>query len=125
MHEDEIVKRPRFPDDGSIVNSREELSIQARERTRSIARCGLLGDRFTRHGTRPLLVASGMILVGAALAGAYHLWLPMGGILLLWLFVLAFFRNPRRQIPPGEETVVAPADGKIISVEKLEEEAQS
>ena len=90
MQEDEIVKRPRFPDDGSIVNSREELSIQARDGTRSIARRGLLGDRFTRHGTRPLLVASGTTLIGAALAGVYHLWIPMGGILLLLLFVLAF-----------------------------------
>jgi phosphatidylserine decarboxylase len=36
---------------------------------------------------------------------------------LLTLFVIYFFRDPTRSIPPGEKRVVAPADGKVIRVD--------
>jgi phosphatidylserine decarboxylase len=41
---------------------------------------------------------------------------------LLTLFVIAFFRDPERSIPPGEKAVLSPADGKIIQVEPCWEE---
>ncbi len=36
---------------------------------------------------------------------------------LLTLFVIYFFRDPTRSIPPGEKMIVAPADGKIIQID--------
>jgi phosphatidylserine decarboxylase len=40
----------------------------------------------------------------------------------LWaLFVLQFFRDPAREIPGNVRTVVAPADGRIVAVEKAED----
>jgi phosphatidylserine decarboxylase len=39
----------------------------------------------------------------------------------LWIaaaFVLQFFRDPPRQIPGTERTVVSPADGRIVAIEK-------
>lgn len=36
--------------------------------------------------------------------------------LLLFLFSLYFFRDPNRKIPAGENLLVSPADGKIISI---------
>jgi phosphatidylserine decarboxylase len=42
----------------------------------------------------------------------------------LWLavaFVAQFFRDPPREIPGGERTVVSPADGRIVAVEKAED----
>lgn len=36
--------------------------------------------------------------------------------LLLFLFCLYFFRDPNRKIPAGENLLVSPADGKIISI---------
>lgn len=42
----------------------------------------------------------------------------------LWLavaFVVQFFRDPPRAIPGGERTVVSPADGRIVAVEKVED----
>ncbi len=34
------------------------------------------------------------------------------------LFVLQFFRDPAREVPPDPHAVVSPADGRIVSVEK-------
>ncbi len=34
---------------------------------------------------------------------------------------LAFFRNPRRVLPPGERVVVSPADGRVVEVAELED----
>jgi phosphatidylserine decarboxylase len=37
------------------------------------------------------------------------------------LFVLQFFRDPARPVPGDQRTVVAPADGRIVAVEKTED----
>ena len=58
-------------------------------------------------------------LVGAlALAAG---WTALGVLALgVSLFVTAFFRNPRREIPPGEGVVVSPADGRVIALDEVE-----
>lgn len=38
------------------------------------------------------------------------------------IFVVSFFRDPERQIPPGDESIVSPADGKIIIAQKVTED---
>ncbi len=61
----------------------------------------------------PLLAAG-----AAALAFGFTL---LGGLGLgLGLFVTAFFRNPSREIPPGEREVVSPADGRVIALDEVE-----
>jgi phosphatidylserine decarboxylase len=37
------------------------------------------------------------------------------------IFNFFFFRDPERNIPPGENIIVSPADGKIIKIEEVEE----
>jgi phosphatidylserine decarboxylase len=65
-------------------------------------------------------------LLGAAplaLAGACGLlgWTTAGFCLLgLTVFVACFFRNPPREIPGDENSVVAPADGRVIDVAEIE-----
>jgi phosphatidylserine decarboxylase len=39
---------------------------------------------------------------------------------LLTLFTTFFFRDPDRQIPTGKNIFVSPADGKVIGIEKVE-----
>jgi len=58
-----------------------------------------------------------------ALAGACGVlgWTTAGFVLLgLTVFVACFFRNPPREIPGGENSVVAPADGRVIDVAEVE-----
>lgn len=43
------------------------------------------------------------------------LWLPVA------VWVVAFFRDPLRDGPRGDELVLAPADGKVVSVIPIEE----
>ena len=45
--------------------------------------------------------------------------LIIGALLLTWLFV--FFRDPEREGPRGEQLVISPADGKVISIAQVDE----
>jgi len=64
------------------------------------------------------------------LAGSVVLALAVGWLAGWWwsvplwlaaLFVLQFFRDPGRRIPGDARTVVAPADGRVVAVEKAED----
>jgi phosphatidylserine decarboxylase len=58
-----------------------------------------------------------------ALAGACGLlgWTTAGFCLLgLTVLVACFFRNPPREIAGGENSIVAPADGRVIDVAEIE-----
>jgi len=49
-------------------------------------------------------------------------WVITGFILLtLTLFVLFFFRDPKRTVPEGKNVVVSPADGKIVAIKYINE----
>lgn len=54
--------------------------------------------------------------------GCFFLRLPVGGVLALAVagFMAFFFRDPEREIPEDETAVVSPADGKVVSVVKLD-----
>ncbi len=47
---------------------------------------------------------------------------PAGLSTLLTLFVIYFFRDPERRVPPEEKAILSPADGKVIQVEPCREE---
>jgi phosphatidylserine decarboxylase len=77
---------------------------------------------ITRYGRREAAVfASLAILLGVG-AWFVHPILAIVPLLLL-LFVLRFFRDPERPLPPGEGVVVSPADGKITDVTVVREDA--
>jgi phosphatidylserine decarboxylase len=44
-------------------------------------------------------------------------WNWLGGVLIfLGLFVLFFFRDPQRTPPPDPDTIVSPADGRVMEI---------
>lgn len=59
------------------------------------------------------LIALGLILFAPWWAAL--LWLPIA------VWVVAFFRDPVREGPRGEDLVIAPADGLVVSVVNLDE----
>jgi len=64
---------------------------------------------------------AGVGLAAALAAGLGPAWLAVA-LGALALFVLAFFRNPARALPGGDGDVVAPADGRVLAVDELEDE---
>ena len=79
--------------------------------------------RFPRYGY-PFMLGT---VFFAALAWAA---VPVSGpwtivaaslLTLLAAFVFYFFRDPERELPPGEGAVISPGDGKIIDIREVEE----
>lgn len=64
---------------------------------------------------------AGYPFIGGALVASVILmliWEPLGiTALLLTAFIYYFFRDPVRQVPQREGLIVAPADGRVISVQ--------
>jgi phosphatidylserine decarboxylase len=75
--------------------------------------------RFTRHGFWEMLIGTVVLLVTAAALG--YAWAPLAILVLpvlIWLF--AFFRDPERQLPTEQHTLVSPADGTVSDVTEIE-----
>ncbi len=64
----------------------------------------------------------GAWLLVAALA-ATELWTGVGIAALLALWVMWFFRDPERRWTSGEDLILAPADGKVVSIVETDEPA--
>lgn len=75
--------------------------------------------RFTRHGTRELLIGSLVLAVVATALG--WAWWPLALVVipvLAWLF--AFFRDPEREVPVEQNSMVSPADGKVSNITHID-----
>jgi phosphatidylserine decarboxylase len=66
----------------------------------------------------PFLAVSVALAVAAGVLAGWWWSVPVW----IWaLFVLQFFRDPARAVPGDRRTVVAPADGRIVAVEKADD----
>ncbi|HET7470965.1 MAG TPA: phosphatidylserine decarboxylase family protein [Gemmatimonadales bacterium] len=66
--------------------------------------------------------AVALVLIGLAVAKTSAWWVvaaALWGVLAVW--VVAFFRDPERAWSRGEQLIVAPADGKVVSVTQVDE----
>lgn len=63
-----------------------------------------------------------LVIVTVFLAFAGVVW-AAALFLIVTLFVTWFFRNPERKTPEDEKVVVSPADGRILKIEEVEEDA--
>ncbi len=62
-----------------------------------------------------------VLLVVALRAGSAGWWIVTVAWLALAVWVIAFFRDPERPWSRGERMVVAPADGKVVSIVEIDE----
>jgi len=88
---------------------------------------------FVRVGLAELIVFSAVAwpaavvfsLCAAYLATGFFVRVGLGilasGCVLIGLGVAWFFRNPRRTVPVGMGEVVAPADGKVVGIERIDD----
>ena len=79
--------------------------------------------RFAREGYPFMLGAAlfaALAWVAVPVSGPWTI-VPAGLLTLLAAFVFYFFRDPERELPPGEGAVISPGDGKIIDIREVEE----
>lgn len=62
------------------------------------------------------------VLLALALGALGH-WIAFAVAAVITVWVVAFFRDPVREGPWGEHDIVAPADGKVVSVIETDEPA--
>ncbi len=73
---------------------------------------------FAREGLAELLLLSGLFF--ALAFGLSFVYWPVAFLpLALAVFIISFFRNPRRTPPTGPGLVVSPADGRVVTIEEI------
>jgi phosphatidylserine decarboxylase len=68
-------------------------------------------------------------IIAALLSGLVYyfgapIWLQIFVYLLcfvMWVLIVQFFRNPKRSTPKNSKHIIAPADGKVVVIEEVEE----
>jgi len=72
---------------------------------------------IAREGWLFILIALGVAIVASFTIG----WI--GGIAcwIVFLFVLQFFRDPKRTVPSIEFAIVSPAHGKVVAIDEVED----
>jgi len=82
---------------------------------------------FHKEGNLSILASTLLLLVGAGLVWGLLdiLWVQISVTTVLglyWLLILQFFRNPNRRLAKTDDSIIyAPADGKIVVIEEVEE----
>jgi len=81
---------------------------------------------FHREGQQ-IIIITFFVVVAAVLLAAYFVPTPwmryaiQGVSVLLLLLILQFFRNPKRVSAKNFDEILAPADGKVVVIEEVEE----
>jgi len=74
----------------------------------------------------PIIAREGwpFVVISVAVAVAVTVFAGWGWSVVFWLivlFMLQFFRDPPRAIPPGQKAVLSPADGRVVVVGRAED----
>ena len=82
--------------------------------------------KFHKEGKQSIYISSALLLIVVALAFQSNHWtwsLACLLVVVLWILILQFFRNPDRSIDQlDEQNVFAPADGKVVAIEEILED---
>ena len=73
---------------------------------------------LTKHGLREMLI--GTLVLAAIALGLWFVWPPLIVLVaIVWVWLISFFRDPRRAIPAQQHIMVSPADGKVTDIVEL------
>lgn len=83
--------------------------------------------KLHREGVKPLFITLfSLIAINAIVQFTVQIgWIEqivLGISLIFYILVLQFFRNPSRNIQIDPYNIIAPADGKVVVIEDVEEE---
>ena len=82
---------------------------------------------FHKEGVTSMAITLLVIVVANALVHYYAAdnvvltWIVYVLSFLLFIIILQFFRSPSRNIAPDNDTILCPADGKVVIIEEVEE----
>ena len=81
--------------------------------------------KIHKEGNRIIVYATAVIVVLNMVVfwfmPSVQIFVLLAGI-LIWFFIIMFFRNPEREILiPTSGAIYAPADGKIVAIEEVQE----
>lgn len=85
--------------------------------------------KIHREGFRSILIAA-IIIAIVNISNFYFLYAKMPKLtlfilvagVLLWLFIVSFFRLPKRRHSEGDADIICPADGKVVVIEEVVDE---
>ncbi|MDE1192202.1 MAG: phosphatidylserine decarboxylase family protein [Arachidicoccus sp.] len=79
-----------------------------------------------KEGTASIVIAAIIVAVASLIANYFlmprfgYIYLAILFILIvLFLFIVSFFRIPQRQFSSGDNKIIAPADGKLVVIEEM------
>lgn len=78
-----------------------------------------------KEGKKTIFIATILLILWCIVAYYLYQQHPFIGIswiiigILLWIFIIQFFRNPKINIPKQDNVILSPANGKIVVIEKI------
>lgn len=73
---------------------------------------------LTRHGLREMIVGTLVLAILGTVLG--WLFAPLSFIaFVIWIWLIAFFRDPERALPAEPNNMVSPADGKVSDITEI------
>ena len=81
---------------------------------------------FHKEGFKIIFVTALILVATIFLADHYiqNIWIQKGlmiAVLILFILILQFFRNPKRNTQINDNYIIAPADGKVVVIEEVVE----
>lgn len=81
---------------------------------------------FHKEGFKIIFVTALIMVATIFLADYYiqNIWIQKGlmiAMLILFILILQFFRNPKRNTKINDNYIIAPADGKVVVIEEVVE----
>lgn len=81
---------------------------------------------FHKEGFKIILITGLIVVTGILLTDHFvsNFWIQKTLMILLliaFILVLQFFRDPNRKTPISDLSIIAPADGKVVVIEEVEE----